>query len=1203
MSVVAGTMADVMIEPSSTLFNVPASEPAAVSPSAPSDSPRAPERVPRHFPRLDLDGLNPAQREAVTLPVGPVLVIAGAGSGKTRVLTHRLAYLISERDASPFSILAITFTNKAAAEMKDRVAELVGGVARRMWVSTFHSACARILRREAPLLGYRPQFTIYDQADAVRLCDWVRRDLDLDPKRFPPRQLHSRISAFKNDLVLPDELTAKAVGPHETRIARIYTEYQRRLNEASAVDFDDLLLLAVRLFREHPDALARWRDRFHHLLVDEFQDTNLAQWELVRLLSEEHRSIMAVGDADQCLVAGTQIAMADGSAKPIEQVVVGDEILSCYGSGDFRGAPVLRVHESLASEGIAVTLTSGRRVVSTADHMHFAGYVLGRTPQQFMTYLMWRAGAGFRLGTSRVYTDGQKKPTFGPALRCNQEHADAVWVVATAASEAESRFNETMLSARYGIPTVPFIARNADRAGDRSLVGNQALLDRLFSELDTEKSGLRLLADTGLDFQYPHHSPSAFTAFTDGRPPRRRLNIVLCGDRRGRRPMHRISMFGYDDEGRSALEALGLRVRPARAGSVGWRYEAVSADMATLAATADRIREALPVSVRCVARLARNGAVANANTLPFLPASSVRPGMVMVDSTGEFDVVAEVERVAIDVPVYDLDVAHTHNFVGNGIVTHNSIYKFRGADYRNLAKFEESFPDATIIVLDQNYRSTQRILDAANAVIANNAARRPKHLWTEQGEGAPIVRYEAEDEHDEASFVVGEMRRLTDTGDHRFGDIAVFYRTNAQSRVVEELLVRSGIPYRVYGGVKFYDRREVKDALAYLRALVNPDDEVSWKRIVNTPKRGVGDTSVAKVEAYAQRSELTFREALRAAAEAGVSGKALGGIRDLLDLLDEITDEADGGVGHTIEAVLERTGYLAELRAERSVESEGRIENLQELIGVAQEFDSQIDAGDLGGLVAIGGLATADPDSPAGGPGAALGAMERVQAFLEAVALVTDLDANDPEQSAVTLMTLHSAKGLEYPVVFMLGLEDGVFPHVRSLGEPDELEEERRLCYVGITRAQERLYLVHAWSRMLFGSTDYHPPSRFLEEIPESLVEVVGAPRGRRGAGGHRDAVVSAAIRRSRELVGGGDASVGSGAIGSGAFNPPAAQTGARGAEQLGLRVGDDVRHEKFGEGVIIDIKGSGDKAEALVRFPDAGEKLLLLQWAPLTRV
>jgi DNA helicase-2/ATP-dependent DNA helicase PcrA len=446
---------------------------------------------------------------------------------------------------------------------------------------------------------------------------------------------------------------------------------------------------------------------------------------------------------------------------------------------------------------------------------------------------------------------------------------------------------------------------------------------------------------------------------------------------------------------------------------------------------------------------------------------------------------------------------------------------------------------------------------------------------------------------------VSEIRRLTDTADHRFGDIAVFYRTNAQSRVVEEALVRAGIPYRVYGGVKFYDRREVKDALAYLRALVNPDDEVSWKRIVNTPKRGVGDTSVAKVESYAQGAGVPFREALQAAATAGVAGKALGAIRDLLDLLDDVADEADGGVGHTIEIILERTGYLSELRSERSVESEGRIENLQELIGVAAEFDDQVNAGDLGGLVAIGGLAAGDPDQPQGRSAGELGALERVQAFLEAVSLVTDLDSDDPDQSAVTLMTLHSAKGLEFPVVFMLGLEDGVFPHVRSLGEPDELEEERRLCYVGITRAQERLYLLHAWSRMLFGSTDYHPPSRFLEEIPGELVEVSGAPRARRGAAGHRDAVVSAAIRRSRELVGGGEAATG----GGGGFGMSTASTGARGADQLGLRIGDDVHHEKFGEGVIIDINGAGDKAEATVRFRDVGEKVLLLAWAPLSRV
>src|SRR4029079_12246075 len=533
------------------------------------------------------------------------------------------------------------------------------------------------------------------------------------------------------------------------------------------------------------------------------------------------------------------------------------------------------------------------------------------------------------------------------------------------------------------------------------------------------------------------------------------------------------------------------------------------------------------------------------------------------------------------------DIERTHNFVANGIVTHNSIYKFRGADFRNLTKFEDAFPDATTVVLDQNYRSTQRILDAANAVIANNASHRPKHLWTDKGEGEPIVRFQGEDEHDEASFVVREIHRLIDGADHRYGDVAVFYRTNAQSRVLEESLVRSGVPYRVCVGVKFYDRREIKDALAYLRALVNPDDEVSWKRIVNTPRRGVGDTSGAQLDSYAQGAGVPVPEARRDAVAAGVTGKALGGLKDLLELMSEGADAAAGGVASALEAMLTRSGYLAELEAERSIEAAGRIENLQELIGSAREFDEQVDRGDFGGLAAIGGVgigtsAEEGADHPQG--------LARVQAFLEAISLVTDLDENDPEASSITLMTLPSAKGLEYPVVFLIGLEDGVFPHVRSLGDPDELEEERRLCYVGITRAEQRLYLCHAWSRMMFGSTDYRPPSRFLDEIPAELMMLIGEEEKRgKGLGRHRDSVVAHAMRRQTPAV----------------SERPAQQSaaGAHGAEQIGLRVCDDCSHERFGEGVIVDIEGSGDKAEAIVRFRDVGEKRLLLVWAPLTRV
>jgi DNA helicase-2/ATP-dependent DNA helicase PcrA len=389
--------------------------------------------------------------------------------------------------------------------------------------------------------------------------------------------------------------------------------------------------------------------------------------------------------------------------------------------------------------------------------------------------------------------------------------------------------------------------------------------------------------------------------------------------------------------------------------------------------------------------------------------------------------------------------------------------------------------------------------------------------------------------------------------------------------------------------VKFYDRREVKDALAYLRALVNPDDEVSWKRIVNVPKRGVGDTSIAKVEQYGQAFGLTFREALRDCPAAGVTGKALGGVRDLLELMDDFEHVATSGVGPTVEAILHRTGYLAELEAERTIEAVGRIENLRELVGVCQEFDEALDSGNASVLAALADLGDGEEvEIPKG--------LRRVQAFLESVSLVTDMDQLDEEgQSAVTLMTLHSAKGLEFPVVFLTGLEDGIFPHVRSLGDPDELEEERRLCYVGITRAMERLYLCHAWSRTLFGATDYYPPSRFLNEIPEELVHTIGERRQRRGRSEHRDEIVDAAIRAgNRDRTRGGD---------FGGGRPPAPSLGARGAESAGLKIGDDVVHEIFGEGVIIDMEGSGDSVEAVVRFRDVGEKRLLLQWAPLERL
>ncbi|HLT69151.1 MAG TPA: DNA helicase PcrA [Acidimicrobiales bacterium] len=764
---------------------------------APAGADGAPE-APRSGAEVDLlAGLNPVQADAVTHDGGPLLVVAGAGSGKTRVLTHRIAHLIEVRGVSPFEILAITFTNKAADEMKSRVAALVGPVAEKMWVSTFHSACVRILRRDADRLGYPRNFSIYDQADAVRLTGYVIRDLGLDTKRFPPRSVHAAISAAKNEGLDAEVYAQRAGNLFERKIAEVFTEYQQRLQRAGSMDFDDLLGQALRLLREHPDVLQHYQRRFRHILVDEYQDTNRVQNDIVLLLAADHRNVAVVGDQDQ------------------------------------------------------------------------------------------------------------------------------------------------------------------------------------------------------------------------------------------------------------------------------------------------------------------------------------------------------------------------------------SIYAFRGADMRNIVDFESAFPDTTVILLEQNYRSTQTILDAANAVIAHNVGRKPKELWTDRGKGDPIVRYHADDEVDEAQWITREIARLHDRdeveggegGPLRWGDIAVFYRTNAQSRVLEEQLMRADIPYKVVGGTRFYDRKEIKDAIAYLRAVVNPADEVSIKRVVNEPKRGVGDTTIGRIDAYATARGLSFVEALRRAEDAGVGGKARRGIESFLALLDDAADLVPSGPGPVLERVLERSGYLEQLEADRSIEAEGRLENLAELVGAAHE------------------VATVDE-------------------FLEQISLVSDVDSLDDDTTSVVLMTLHSAKGLEFPVVFMMGLEDGVFPHLRSLTEPDQLEEERRLAYVGITRARRRLYLTHAWSRTLFGGTQYNPPSRFLDEIPSELVHDVE---------GHRRA-----SRRGRTYGGGWRSSAGTGdrglRVAAGRDRIVERALEARrpqrsGAESLGLKVGDDVRHKTFGEGVILDLSGSGDKTEALVRFRDVGEKRLLLSWAPLEKI
>jgi DNA helicase II / ATP-dependent DNA helicase PcrA len=605
-----------------------------------------------------LEGLNEPQREAVLHGEGPLLILAGAGSGKTRVLTHRIAHLVGTGQARPGEILAITFTNKAAQEMRERVERLVGNRARAMWVMTFHSACARMLRADADRLGYTRGFTIYDEQDSLRLVKACADELDVDPKRFAPRGIRRQITDAKNQLLDAEAYRLKVSTFFEQTAADVYDLYEKRLHAANAMDFDDLLFRCVNLFELFDEVRNRYRRSFRHVLVDEYQDTNRAQYRWLQLLTEEHRNLCVVGDDDQCLVAGTPITMADGTTKPIEEVETGDLVLSNYGSGDLRPGKVLHTHRSTATEGVAITTAAGRRLISTPEHVHFAGYHRALTPKLYLTYAMYRGDKGFRVGTTRTYPERDDNVVSGVHLGVMQEHADAAWVVSTHSSQAEARAAEVDLSLRYRIPTLPFVARKGK--GEEGVSSDQRLIDDVFASFPTVPTGLALLSDHGLSFDHPHHVPRSH----EGR--RRNVTVTLCSDRRGRTPVHQVAIGGSDPEVRATLERFGLSVRPAKSGSLSWRYESCFNDYAKAMEVVSRIQTATPVSIRQMARLA-------SRSLPFMPASSVRPGMVMFTRDRSFDVVESVERIPLATPVYDIDVEATHNFIANGLLTHNSI--------------------------------------------------------------------------------------------------------------------------------------------------------------------------------------------------------------------------------------------------------------------------------------------------------------------------------------------------------------------------------------------------------------------------------------------------------------------------------------------------------------------------------------------------
>jgi DNA helicase-2/ATP-dependent DNA helicase PcrA len=1049
-----------------------------------------------------LNPLNDAQRAAVTAPLGPVLVLAGAGSGKTRVLIHRIAWLIQAEGVSPHGILAVTFTNKAAAEMRGRVEQLLGSPGGALWLGTFHGLAHRLLRLHWREAGLPQGFQIMDAEDQLRLIKKLLKSQNLDETRWVPRDLQYFINKHKDEGRRPKNLHA-AHDATEQQMIKLYADYEETCARSGVIDFAELLLRAFELWRDNSELLQHYRRRFHHVLVDEFQDTNSIQYAWIRLLVGSEGAAFVVGDDDQCLAAGTLVTMGDGAKRPIESIVAGDLVMSSYGSGDLRPAEVTErfVHRR-QGRLVCLHLRSGTVLKSTPEHTHFAGYVLGQTPQTYFLYLMHKEGVGFRLGTSQVYTNGQEKPMVGFSQGALQEqHADAVWILRTHSNENEARFDEITTSLRLGIPLSTTAAE-------------------------------RLLEEAGLDIDRPHHLPRSRNS------RRRNIVITLCADRRGASPMHTIGIVGNSTGDRATLEGLGLRVRTAKAHSRSWRYETARADFGELMSIARRIRDRLDGRYVLHGRMLQK-------SLPFITAASIRPGMVMATENGSFEVVERISHEDFDTEVYDLNVDRTHNFVAGGLITHNSIYRWRGARVENLHKFRQDFPHAQMYRLEQNYRSTSAILDAANALIANNTGRLGKTLWTKGPAGDPVKLFAAYNERDEADFVVTRILEWTQRGGLR-REAAILYRSNAQSRAFEEALIQARVPYRVYGGLRFFERAEIKDALAYLRLMTNRDDDASFERVVNLPPRGIGAKSVDAIRAAARAAGSSLWRAAAAGVAAGESGRASGALLTFMQLIEKLARGIDAlPLQSQVDQTITGSGLIEHYQKDKADRGEARVENLLELVSAARGYEPE-------------------------------GDMPPLQSFLAHAALESGETQGDAWEDCVQMMTLHTAKGLEFPLVFLCGMEDGLFPHQRSVNDLDGLEEERRLCYVGMTRAMKQLYLTYAEQRRLHGVDSYNAPSRFIQEIPPAMVAEV-RPRIRVS-----HSLAPPSMGGSQERRRGWDTGSVTETIGG------------------GMRLGTRVRHGKFGEGVVLTVEGQGPQARVQVNFEHQGSKWLMLQYANL---
>ncbi len=1093
--------------------------------------------------------LNEAQREAADHLDGPLLVLAGAGTGKTRVLVSRLAHILYRRLAWPSQILAVTFTNKAAREMRERVERLVGSAVEGLWLGTFHGIANRILRRHAELVGLKPNFTILDDDDQLRLLKQIIEAEGIDEKQLPPRNLKGQFDRWKDRGYTPAKIPDSETGFAEGRGAKLYRLYCERLLQLNACDFGDLLLHNLTLFREHDQVLQKYQHQFRYILVDEYQDTNVAQYLWLRLLAQKHRNICCVGDDDQCVPEGTRVTLANGRRRKIEALKPGDLVRSSFGAGVYGAGTVRKVHRRRFSGNLVqIETAAGMRLRTTPEHTHFADIILNESPQKHFTYLMHKKGFGYRLGTSQIYTNGHRHPVIGYQQRCLQEGGDAVWLIRPFANEADARELEHRLSLAYGITTFPFLARKGGSVN--GLVHDQIRLDRLHKSLAETGRVDELMQDYGLDPDHPHYRPQ-------GHPGRRRnLILILNAERRGDRTVHRIAMSGNDAEGLLKLQKLGFTCRLYKRNPKNWRYEQVLTDFSQVDAIRRKLAAEFDVNVVRKANIL-------GKALTMRPASQIVPGMVLALGDGRHDIVTEVKQVSYRGNIFDIDVTPVHNFIAEGVVTHNSIYGWRGAEVGNILRFETDFPGAKIVRLERNYRSTPHILGAASGLIAKNESRLGKTLWTDINEGEKVIVQGVWDGDEEARLVAEEIETL-ERDKVSLNEIAILVRAGHQTRAFEECFMTVGLKYRVIGGLRFYERREIRDAIAYFRVLMQPDDDLAFERIVNLPKRGLGDSTMQIIHKAARAGGRSLVAALRDLLQTGeIKPRQRSTLRNLLADFDRWRGQA-ADLPHTEVAkiILEESGYMRMWQEDKSPEAPGRLENLNELIG-------------------------------------ALGEFENFAGFLDHVSLVMDTE-NDDNAEMVSLMTLHAAKGLEFDHVFLPGWEEELFPSRRSLegNGVAGLEEERRLAYVGLTRARKRAQITFAANRRIYNQWTSSIPSRFIDELPPEHIEE------RKTAG-----LYSLNQRTGYAGSGFSESALGAGGYQGHSYNfaPKFPRGGGliegrarrvkddddfvqHSPDDAAFAIGDRVFHQKFGYGRIRDVEGN----KLLIGFEKAGEKRVI---------